>query len=129
MELTDKGAEATLSWTARPKVPADLAAEVRSMSAVGEQYVELLPRTNSGPYLDNGSVIAMSNTKVPQQVGPMLDQLGKLVDTIPKDKLSQLCWTSRTTLSTAQATTSVRCWTRRRRSPGIPTRCPTRRGR
>ncbi|TVY03520.1 MCE family protein [Mycolicibacterium porcinum] len=90
VELTEKGAEATLSLDRSPKVPADLAAEVRSMSAVGEQYVELLPRTNSGPYLDNGSVIALSNTKIPQQVGPMLDQLSALVDTIPKDKLSQL---------------------------------------
>lgn len=90
VDLTEKGAEATLSLDRSPKVPADLAAEVRSMSAVGEQYVELLPRTNSGPYLDNGSVIAVSNTKIPQQVGPMLDQLSALVDTIPKDKLSQL---------------------------------------
>ncbi|MUL83415.1 MULTISPECIES: MCE family protein [unclassified Mycolicibacterium] len=90
VELTDKGAEATLSLDRSPKVPADLAAEVRSMSAVGEQYVELLPRTSSGPYLADGSVIAVSNTKVPQQVGPMLDQLSALMDTIPKDKLSQL---------------------------------------
>jgi phospholipid/cholesterol/gamma-HCH transport system substrate-binding protein len=90
VELTEKGAEATLSLDRSPKVPADLAAEVRSMSAVGEQYVELLPRTNSGPYLENGSVISVSDTKIPQQVGPMLDQLSALVDTIPKDKLSQL---------------------------------------
>lgn len=90
VELTEKGAEATLSLDRSPKVPADLAAEVRSMSAVGEQYVELLPRTNSGPYLENGSVIMVSDTKIPQQVGPMLDQLSALVDTIPKDKLSQL---------------------------------------
>ncbi|MHC9295712.1 MCE family protein [Mycobacterium sp. LTG2003] len=90
VDLTEKGAVATLSLDRSPKVPADLDAEVRSMSAVGEQYVELLPRTNSGPYLENGSVIAMSNTSIPQQVGPMLDQLSALVDTIPKDKLSQL---------------------------------------
>jgi phospholipid/cholesterol/gamma-HCH transport system substrate-binding protein len=57
---------------------------------VGEQYVELLPRTDSPPYLQDGSVIAMSNTTIPQAVGPMLDQVSALVDTIPKDKLSQL---------------------------------------
>lgn len=90
VDLTEKGAEATLSLDRSPKVPADLEAQVRSMSAVGEQYVELLPRTDAGPYLENGSVIAMANTTVPQQVGPMLDQLSALVDTIPKDKLSQL---------------------------------------
>ena len=88
--LTDRGAEATMSLERSPKIPADLKAEVRSMSAVGEQYVELLPRTDSGPYLENGSVIAMGNTTIPQAVGPMLDQLSSLVDTIPKDSLSRL---------------------------------------
>lgn len=52
--------------------------------------MELLPRTDSGPYLENGSVIAMGNTTIPQAVGPMLDQLSSLVDTIPKDSLSRL---------------------------------------
>lgn len=88
--LTQQGAEATLSLDGSAKIPADLQAQVRSMSAVGEQYVELLPRTASPPYLHNGSVIAVSNTTIPQQVGPMLDQLSALVDTIPKEALSQL---------------------------------------
>ncbi|ORA36513.1 MCE family protein [Mycobacterium aquaticum] len=90
VDLTDKGAVATLSLDRSPKVPADLQAQVRSMSAVGEQYIDLLPRTDSPPYLQDGSVVAMSDTTIPQQVGPMLDQLSALVDTIPKDKLSQL---------------------------------------
>jgi phospholipid/cholesterol/gamma-HCH transport system substrate-binding protein len=88
--LTDKGALATMSLNQSPKIPADLKAQVRSMSAVGEQYVDLLPNTDSGPYLQDGSVIAMANTSVPQQVGPMLDQVSALVDTIPKDQLSHL---------------------------------------
>ena len=44
---TRDGAEATLSLDTSPKIPADLQAEVRSVSAVGEQYVDLLPRTDS----------------------------------------------------------------------------------
>ena len=51
VELTDRGAEATLSLETSPEIPADLKAEVRSMSAVGEQFVELLPRTDSGPHI------------------------------------------------------------------------------
>lgn len=90
VDLTANGAEATLSLDRSPKVPADLKAAVRSMSAVGEQYVDLLPRTDSGPFLHDGSVISVDNTEVPQQVGPMLDQLSALVDTIPKDSLSRL---------------------------------------
>lgn len=88
--LTENGAEATLTLDRSPKVPADLQAEVRSVSAVGEQYVDLRPRTDSGPYLEDGSVIAQDNTTIPQAVGPMLDQVSKLVDSFPKDRFADL---------------------------------------
>jgi phospholipid/cholesterol/gamma-HCH transport system substrate-binding protein len=90
VELTENGAKATLTLDTSPKIPADLQADVRSVSAVGEQYVDLRPRTDSGPYLRDGSVIAMDNTTIPQAVGPMLDQVSTLVDSIPKDKISDL---------------------------------------
>jgi phospholipid/cholesterol/gamma-HCH transport system substrate-binding protein len=90
VRLTRHGAKAMLSLGTSPKIPADLQAEVRSISAVGEQYVDLRPRTDSPPYLRNGSVIAMRNTTIPQPVGPMLDRISALVDSIPKNKLSQL---------------------------------------
>ncbi|OBA72933.1 mammalian cell entry protein [Mycolicibacterium elephantis] len=88
--LTETGAEATLSLDTSPKIPADLQAEVRSVSAVGEQYVDLLPRTDSGPYLQNGSVIPVEDTTIPQEVGPMIEQVSKLVDSIPGDRISDL---------------------------------------
>ena len=88
--LTTEGAKATLSLDASPKIPANLQAEVHSVSAVGEQYVDLRPRTNSGPYLRDGSVIKMHDTTIPQAVGPMLDQVSALINSIPKHKISQL---------------------------------------
>jgi phospholipid/cholesterol/gamma-HCH transport system substrate-binding protein len=90
VELKENSAEATLKLDTSPKIPADLQAEVRSVSAVGEQYVDLRPRTDSGPYLENGSVIAMADTTIPQPVGPMLDQVSALVDSIPEDRISDL---------------------------------------
>jgi virulence factor Mce-like protein len=90
VKLTETGAEATLTLDTSPKIPADLKADVRSVSAVGEQYVDLRPRTDSGPYLRDGSVIAVDNTTIPQQVGPMLDQVSELVNSIPKDRISDL---------------------------------------
>lgn len=87
---TRHGAEATLSLDTSPKVPADLHAAVLSVSAVGEQYVDLQPRNDSGPYLHDGSVIPASNTSIPQAVGPMLDQVSSLMASIPKDKISPL---------------------------------------
>jgi len=90
MDVSRSEATATLRLNTSPKIPADLSAEVRSVSAVGEQYVELLPRTESAPYLHDGSVIAMSDTKISQQVGPMLDRISTLINSIPKDKLTGL---------------------------------------
>ncbi len=84
IRLTKTGAEATLSIDTSPKIPADLEAEVRSVSAVGEQYVDLRPRTNSGPYLQNDSVIKGDNVSLPPAVGPVLDRVSKLVSTFPE---------------------------------------------
>ncbi|SRX83144.1 MCE family protein [Mycolicibacterium parafortuitum] len=90
VRLTEHGAEATLSLDTSPDIPVDLRAEVRSVSAVGEQYVDLLPQTDEGPFLENGSRIPASRTVVPQQVGPMLDQLSAMVDSLPKDRIPDL---------------------------------------
>ena len=90
VKLTENGAEAELSLNTSPKIPADLQADVLSVSAIGEQYVDLRPRTDSGPYLQNGARIPVADTTIPQEVGPMLDQVSKLVDTIPGDRISDL---------------------------------------
>jgi phospholipid/cholesterol/gamma-HCH transport system substrate-binding protein len=90
VSLTAKGAKATLSLGTSPKIPTNLQAEVLSVSAVGEQYVDLRPRTDAGPYLRDGSVIAMHDTTIPQAVGPMLDQVSALVKSLPKNKIGQL---------------------------------------
>lgn len=87
---TRAGAEVTMSLQRSPKIPADLQADVRSVSAVGEQYVDLVPRTEDGPYLEDGSVITAENASLPQAVGPMLDQMSALVDSIPTGKLGDL---------------------------------------
>jgi phospholipid/cholesterol/gamma-HCH transport system substrate-binding protein len=90
VEPTAHGAKATLSLGTSPKIPADLHAEVRSISAVGEQYVELRPSTNSPPYLQDGAVIPSSRATVPQAIGPILDQTSALINSIPKEKLGAL---------------------------------------
>ncbi|AFM16708.1 virulence factor Mce family protein [Mycolicibacterium chubuense NBB4] len=90
VDVNARGAVATLSLATSPQVPADLRAAVRSVSAVGEQYVDLQPRTESGPYLHDGSVIPESDTVIPQPVAPMMEKLSALVTSIPKDRLGQL---------------------------------------
>src|ERR1700722_4127681 len=88
--LAANGAKATLSLGTSPKIPANLQADVLSVFAVDEQYVDLRPRTDSAPYLHDGSVIAMGDTTIPQAVGPMLDQVNALIKSLPKNKIGQL---------------------------------------
>jgi virulence factor Mce-like protein len=90
VKLTENGAEATLSLDTSPKIPADLQADVLSVSAIGEQYVDLRPRTDSAPDLQNGSRIPVKDTTIPQEVGPMLEQVNKLVESVPGDRISDL---------------------------------------
>jgi phospholipid/cholesterol/gamma-HCH transport system substrate-binding protein len=87
---TRSGAKATLSLGASPRIPADLQAEVRSVSAVGEQYVELRPHANAPPFLHDGSVIPIGKTTIPKPIGPMLDQTSALIDSVPKNKIGGL---------------------------------------
>jgi phospholipid/cholesterol/gamma-HCH transport system substrate-binding protein len=88
--LTPTGADVTMSIATSPEIPANLQADVQSVSAVGEQYVDLRPRTDSGPYLQDGSVITAENATIPAPVGPVLDKVSNLVGTFPKDRLSAL---------------------------------------
>ena len=73
VNLTDTGVEAVLSLKSGIKIPSDLEAEVHSQSAVGEQYVPLLPRSGEGPVLKDGDVIPQDRTRVPTDVNTVLD--------------------------------------------------------
>mgnify|MGYP000943399557 CR=1 FL=1 len=90
VEPTATGATAVLSLNSSPKIPANVEAHVRSVSAVGEQYVDLIPHGDGPPFLSDGSVIPRQNTTIPQRVGPMLDQLNALVKSVPKERVADL---------------------------------------
>ncbi|MDH6284485.1 MCE family protein [Prescottella agglutinans] len=85
--LTEDGVDAKLSISKNYDIPADVDAAVKSVSAIGEQYVDLIPRNDSEPYLSNGDVIPVDRTTTPQDVGVMLDQADELVKSISNTKL------------------------------------------
>ncbi|KAA0021934.1 MCE family protein [Antrihabitans cavernicola] len=87
VRLTPDGVDAKLSIESSYKIPSDLEAWVKSVSAVGEQYVDLIPNTSSGPDLGNGDVIPVERTKLPQDVGPMLDQADRLLAGVADTRL------------------------------------------
>lgn len=88
LRLTDGGVALDLQLDNDTQIPANTRAEVHDRSAVGEQYVDLLPRSSGEPYLHQGSVIPMSRTDVPTQVTTLLSNLDELVNSVPQDDLT-----------------------------------------
>ncbi|WP_458247040.1 MCE family protein [Streptomyces sp. MAI_2237] len=70
-----------------PRIPADTLAVVADRSAVGEQYVDLQPRTSHGPYLLDGSAIPRGSTRVPLPTTDLVLSLDRLVNSVGKDDL------------------------------------------
>lgn len=103
MKVTSTGVDVVLSidngW--KKKIPADTIALVANRSAVGEQYVDLEPNTNGGPYLANGSTIAVANSRTPVSTTTVLENLDAMVRSVPPETLN----TSVTSLGQAFAGT------------------------
>ena len=85
MEPTERGARATLSIANKFKVPVDATANVGSVTAVGEQFVDLVSMGDSGQYFQPGQTITKST--VPQAVGPALDNANRALAAIPAGKI------------------------------------------
>ena len=81
------GVQAVLSLKSGTDIPSDLTAEVHSQSALGEQYVALLPRDGTAAPLKDGDVIALKDTSVPPSVDSLLDQANRGLQAIPHDSL------------------------------------------
>ncbi|MFJ8633719.1 MCE family protein [Streptomyces sp. NPDC093568] len=70
-----------------PRIPANALAVVANRSAVGEQYVDLQPRTSNGPYLLDGSTIPRESTRVPLPTTDLVLSLDRLVNSVGKKDL------------------------------------------
>ncbi|SNR70619.1 phospholipid/cholesterol/gamma-HCH transport system substrate-binding protein [Haloechinothrix alba] len=68
-----------------PDIPRDLDAIVANRSAIGEQYVDLRPRANSGPYLEEGTTIPQERTSIPLGVEDVITDLDKLARSLPHE--------------------------------------------
>lgn len=88
MTLTDEGVDVDLAIDNEfDDIPADTLALVGNKSAVGEQYVELQPKVDDAPYLEDGSEIAVEDTRTPIQVETLLSNLATTVGSVDLDAL------------------------------------------
>ncbi|WP_182379977.1 MlaD family protein [Nocardioides sp. WS12] len=70
------------------EIPTDVTARIGNKSAIGEQYVELIPRTAGGPVLADGDTIPVSRTLAPLRVEQLIGHLDALAGSIPTDDLA-----------------------------------------
>ncbi|OBI17346.1 mammalian cell entry protein [Mycobacterium sp. E2327] len=88
VEPTKSGARVTMSIANRFKIPVDATANVHSVSAVGEQYIDLVSLGNPGKYFQPGQTITKGT--IPTDIGPALDAANRGLAALPKDKISSL---------------------------------------
>jgi phospholipid/cholesterol/gamma-HCH transport system substrate-binding protein len=87
VHLTATGVDAVLSLQDGIDIPSDLDAAVHSQTAIGEQFVALVPRTDTAAPLKNGDVIPRSRTSVPPDINALLDAANTGVQAIPHNNL------------------------------------------
>jgi phospholipid/cholesterol/gamma-HCH transport system substrate-binding protein len=87
LDLSPTGVRVVLQINRAYKIPEDSSANVRELSALGEQYVDLVPAGPQGPYLHNGSVIPEDDTTVPVLIGTALDNADNLLDHLDPDDI------------------------------------------
>ncbi|MCV7101815.1 MCE family protein [Mycobacterium palustre] len=88
IEPTERGARATMSIDDGYRIPTDASANVHSVSAVGEQYLDLVSARTGGPYLSTNQTITKAT--VPSQIGPALDAANRALAVLPKEKVASL---------------------------------------
>ncbi|GIJ52641.1 MCE family protein [Virgisporangium aurantiacum] len=86
--LHGTGARVTTRIEDAVRVPTGLRAVVAHRSAVGEQYLDLRPDRDGGPYLRDGAVIPRERTGVPLPPETLLANLDALVRSVNPDDLA-----------------------------------------
>ncbi|SDX48413.1 phospholipid/cholesterol/gamma-HCH transport system substrate-binding protein [Saccharopolyspora shandongensis] len=88
LKLTGTGVEVPLDIeSSAPRIPRDVQAVVTNRSAVGEQYVDLRPKRDDGPFLENGSVIAQESATTPLPAESLMTNLDAFANSVPEESL------------------------------------------
>lgn len=84
LRITSTGVDAVANIASTVKIPAASAVRVSGLSAAGEQYIDFVPASSSGPFLAAGSVVARDQATTPIPMSQLLaDADGMLAQTDP----------------------------------------------
>ena len=84
---TDDGVTATIRLSAGTDIPRDSIAKVRSLSPVGEQYLDFQPDDADGPFLESGDTIGAESTDLPESLSSTVVAMTSVLDQIDDKKL------------------------------------------
>ncbi|MFM9378662.1 MCE family protein [Gordonia sp. VNK21] len=90
MRLTEKGVEAELRIDSGTHIPDNSVVSVRSVSAVGEQFVEFSPPAENVSSHSLGDDATVEVTDLPVEISSMLDQADALLNQVGDTKLRDL---------------------------------------
>lgn len=89
--LNPNGVTAHMRLNSGTAIPSNVTAAVRSVSAIGEQYIDLVPPENpSSTKLRNGFRIQRQNTRIGQDVADLLRQAETLLGSLGDTRLREL---------------------------------------
>lgn len=89
--LNPNGVTAHMRLNSGTAIPSNVTATVRSVSAIGEQYIDLVPPKNpSSTKLRNGFRIQRQNTRIGQDVADLLRQAETLLGSLGDTRLREL---------------------------------------
>ncbi|OBG43085.1 mammalian cell entry protein [Mycobacterium alsense] len=90
--LSPNGVIAEMRLNSGTPIPSNVTATVKSVSAVGEQYIDLVPPPDkpASTKLHNGSRIDRQNTRIGQDVAELLKRAETLVNSLGDTKLREL---------------------------------------
>ncbi|MFP5335633.1 MAG: MCE family protein [Actinomycetes bacterium] len=87
LRLTDDGVRVDLRLESGTRVPRDTDAVVENRSAVGEQYVDLQPAGEEGPFLRAGDTIPRERTRTPVPTEQLLLDTSRLIESVDRQDL------------------------------------------
>jgi phospholipid/cholesterol/gamma-HCH transport system substrate-binding protein len=88
LELTEAGVDLLLEIDDDSfQIPRDSRALVANRSAVGEQFVDLLPQSDGGPYFEDGDQIPIRRTETPISTTKLLTDVSTTVNSVDKQSL------------------------------------------
>lgn len=89
--LNPHGVDAVMRLNSGTGVPSNVTATVKSVSAIGEQYVDLVPPDHpAASKLHNGSRIVRDNTRIGVDIASLLHQSETLVNSVANTRLREL---------------------------------------